>query len=105
MNAVLAVPTTDGDAQAATGSRRRSVFRRGETALARTVYGLILTLATVGELVHHEESAGASVMAIVALAGLDAQAALYTCFVVGLVAVRGVVVLRHLEPSPGGREC
>lgn len=142
MNTVLTVSTTDEDAQAATGSRRRSVFRRGETALAHTVYGLILTLATVGELIHHEESAGASVawllgagavllaahlfsdvlahlastldaldwsetlrvgrqdvsvtigfvgaalvMAIAALAGLDAQAALYTCFVVGLVAV------------------
>ena len=142
MNTVLAVSTTDENARAATGSRRRSVFRRGEIALAHTVYGLILTLATVGELIHHEESAGASVawllgagavllaahlfsdvlahlastlddarlvrdapgrspgrvghhrlrrrrlvMAIAALAGLDAQAALYTCFVVGLVAV------------------
>lgn len=44
-----------------TESGRRSVFRRGENALAHTVYGLILTLATVGELIHHEESAGASI--------------------------------------------
>lgn len=44
-----------------TKSRRRSLFPHGEDALAHTVYGLILTIATVGELIHHEESAGASV--------------------------------------------
>ena len=38
-----------------------SIFRRGEVPLAHTVYGLILTLATVGELLHHEESAASSV--------------------------------------------
>ena len=38
-----------------------SVFRRGELPLAHTVYGLILTLATVGELLHHEVTAAASV--------------------------------------------
>lgn len=125
-----------------TESRHRSIFRRGEDALAHTVYGLILTLATVGELIHHEESAGASIawligagavllaahlfsdvlahlastrddpnwsetlrigredvsvvigfvgaafiMAIAALADLDAQSALYTCVAAGLVAV------------------
>jgi hypothetical protein len=57
----LGVSTTDKNAQPVTESRRRSVFRRGEDSLAHTVYGLILTLATVGELIHHEESAGASV--------------------------------------------
>ena len=31
-----------------TKSRRRSLFRRGEDALAHTVYGLILTIATIG---------------------------------------------------------
>ncbi len=106
------------------------------------VYGLILMLATVGELIHHEESAGTSVawllgagavlfaahmfsdvlahlastleepdwsetlrvgrqdvsvvigfvgaalvMGIAALTDLGSQSALYTCFVVGLVAV------------------
>lgn len=39
----------------------RSVFRRGELPLAHAVYGLILTLATVGELIHREGSATASV--------------------------------------------
>lgn len=53
--------TTSGDVIPVTESRRRSLFPRGEDALAHTVYGLILTLATVGELIHHEESAGASV--------------------------------------------
>ena len=44
-----------------TESRRRSLFRRGEDSLAHTVYGLILMLATVGELLHHGESAVASI--------------------------------------------
>ena len=38
-----------------------SVFKRGEVTLAHTVYGLILTLATVGELLHEEVTAGVSV--------------------------------------------
>lgn len=42
-------------------ARNTSIFRRGELPLAHTVYGLILTLATVGELIHHELSAAASV--------------------------------------------
>ena len=53
--------TTDGSTLPVRGSRHRSVFRRGENALAHTVYGLILTLATVGELIYHEESASTSV--------------------------------------------
>ena len=58
----VGVPTTDENAQPVTEpQRRRSIFRRGEDALAHVVYGLILTLATVGELIHHEESAEASI--------------------------------------------
>ena len=38
-----------------------SVFKRGEVALAHTVYGLILTLATVGELINEEVTAGVAV--------------------------------------------
>lgn len=38
-----------------------STFKRGEVALAHTVYGLILTLATVGELIHEEVTAGVAV--------------------------------------------
>jgi len=38
-----------------------SIFHRGELPLAHTVYGLILALATVGELIHHEVSATTSV--------------------------------------------
>jgi hypothetical protein len=41
-------------------ARNTSIFRRGELPVAHTVYGLILTLATVGELIHHELSAAAS---------------------------------------------
>ena len=44
-----------------TESARPPTSRHTEDALARTIYGLILTLATVGELIHHNESAGASV--------------------------------------------
>jgi len=54
------VPTTTAPSEGR-GPRRRSLFRRGEDALAHTVYGLILTLATLGELIHHEVSAGVSV--------------------------------------------
>ena len=58
----MGVSTTDENAQPVTESRRRrSIFRRGEDALAHTVYGLILTLATIGELIHHEASAEASI--------------------------------------------
>jgi len=53
--------TTDESAQPVSESGRWSIFGRGENALAHTVYGMILTLATVGELIHHEESARTSV--------------------------------------------
>lgn len=42
-------------------ARRRSLFQRGEDVLAHAVYGLILTMATVGELIHHEVSSGVAV--------------------------------------------
>jgi hypothetical protein len=61
MDTIRSMSTTNRDAIPVTESRRRSVFGRGEDALAHTVYGLILTLATVGELIYHEESASASV--------------------------------------------
>ena len=38
-----------------------AVYRRGEVTVAHTVYGLILTLATVGELIHEEVDSGAAV--------------------------------------------
>jgi hypothetical protein len=38
-----------------------SVFGRSESVLAHSVYGLILTMATLGELLHHEVAAGTSV--------------------------------------------
>jgi hypothetical protein len=41
--------------------RQDSVFERGESALAHAVYGLILTIATLGELVEHDVSAGHAV--------------------------------------------
>jgi hypothetical protein len=45
------------------GSRmyQGSVFRRGESPLAHAVYGLILTMATLGELLEHHVSAGTAV--------------------------------------------
>jgi hypothetical protein len=41
--------------------RQDSVFQRGESALAHAVYGLILTIATVGELLEQHVSAGRAV--------------------------------------------
>jgi hypothetical protein len=41
--------------------KRVSVFARGESALAHAVYGLILTMATLGELLDHDVSARTSV--------------------------------------------
>jgi hypothetical protein len=134
--------SSEDEVSAGRTARSRSLFRRGEDALAHTVYGLILTLATLGELIHHEVSAAvsvawllgagavllaahlfsdvlahvaatqhdpnwgefltigradvsvaagavasAAVMAIAALADLDAQNALVACVVLGLVAV------------------
>jgi hypothetical protein len=38
-----------------------SVFGRGESVLAHAVYGLILTMATLGELLEHDVSAGTAV--------------------------------------------
>lgn len=46
---------------AARGGRRRSLFLRGEDALAHAVYGLILTIATLGELIHHHVTAGVAI--------------------------------------------
>jgi len=137
----MAMTSTDASSSGRP-ARRRSLFRRGEDALAHTVYGLILTLATLGELVHHEVTAGVAVawllgagavllaahlfsdvlahvaatqqdpnwrevltigredvavtagavaaaliMAVAALADLDARAALIWCVGLGLVAV------------------
>ena len=77
MGTIPPVTTTEENAQQPTGQshRRRSIFRRGEDSLAQAVYGLILTLATVGELLHHEVSAAASVGWLVG-AGLVLLAAL-----------------------------
>jgi hypothetical protein len=41
--------------------KRVSVFARSESALAHAVYGLILTMATLGELLDHDVSARTSV--------------------------------------------
>ncbi len=64
-------PSTDrgrvwaaGASSGVDGGRRgrpRSLFGRGEDALAHAVYGLILTLATLGELIHHEVASGVAV--------------------------------------------
>lgn len=43
-------------------SRHLPVFRRDETPLAHAVYGLILTMATLGELINHEIGAGEAVL-------------------------------------------
>ena len=155
---VSGVSTTDENEQPVTESRQRSVFRRGENALAHTVYGLILTLATVGELIHHEVSAQASmawligagvvllaahlfsdvlahlastredpnwsetlrigredvsvtagfigaalIMAVAAIADLDAQGALYTCVAAGLVAVAALSFYATANHRPATR--
>lgn len=155
----MGVSTTDENAQPVTESRRRrSIFRRGEDALAHTVYGLILTLATIGELIHREASAEASIawligagavllaahlfsdvlahqastrddpdwsetlrigredvsvtigfigaaliMAVAALADLDAQGALYTCVAAGLVAVAALSFYATANHRPATR--
>lgn len=41
--------------------QKDSVFRRAESVLAHAVYGLILTIAMLGELLEHEVSAGHAV--------------------------------------------
>ncbi len=134
VSAPLAPQTASGDPQ--------SVFPRGESWLAHAVYGLLLTMATVGELLRHEIPAWSStgwllgagavlfashmfsdvlaqvtarrtqpdwsgvlrvsrhdagvtvgafgaalIMALAAVANLDAQAALQVCLVVGFVAL------------------
>ena len=51
------------DSHAAEGlGPRQSLFMRSEVTLAHAVYGLILTVATLGELIHHEVSAPAAVL-------------------------------------------
>lgn len=49
--------TQDPDASA----QRATLFRRGESALGHAVYGLILTIAELGELLKHDISARTSV--------------------------------------------
>jgi hypothetical protein len=53
--------TTNGTTDAHRELLSRSVFNRSEIAVAHTVYGLILTLATLGELIHNDASSRASV--------------------------------------------
>lgn len=57
---------------------RRSLFMRSELSLAHAVYGLILTLATLGELIHHEVSAGAAVLWLLGAGGVLLAAHLFS---------------------------
>lgn len=65
-----------------------SIFRRGEVPLAHTVYGLILALATVGELIHHEVSAAASVAWLLGASAVLLGAHLFSDVLAALVATQ-----------------
>ncbi len=71
-----------------TGSSKTSIFRRGELPLAHTVYGLILALATVGELIHHEVSAAASVAWLLAASVVLLGAHLFSDVLAHVAATR-----------------
>lgn len=68
--------------------RRPSVFLRGEVALAHTVYGLILTLATLGELIHHEVSAGISIAWLLGAGAVLLAAHLFSDVLAHIATVR-----------------
>lgn len=56
-------PQIVSDSHAGEGlAPQQSLFQRSEVTLAHAVYGLILTVATLGELIHHEVSAQAAVL-------------------------------------------
>jgi hypothetical protein len=59
---IAPVATTDLTAADEARLQTRSAFSRGEVGLAHTVYGLILIVATLGELVHYESTSKAAVV-------------------------------------------
>jgi hypothetical protein len=66
----------------------RTIFRRGEVPLAHTVYGLILTLATVGELIHHEVAAATSVAWLLGASAVLVAAHLFSDVLAHLAATQ-----------------
>jgi len=67
---------------------KRSIFLRGELPLAHTVYGLILTLALVGELIDHEASATVSLASLLGASVVLLAAHLFSDVVARLATTR-----------------
>ena len=71
-----------------TTERRRATSRRGEDVLAHAIYGLILTLATLGELIHLEESAGGSAAILIGAGSVLLAAHLFADVLAHLASTR-----------------
>jgi uncharacterized membrane protein len=69
-------------------ARNTTIFRRAEVSLAHAVYGLILTLATVGELIHHEVTASASVVWLLGSSAVLVAAHLFSDVLARLTATQ-----------------
>ena len=81
--------TADGGAaetQQEFGSR--SVFDRSEIAIAHAVYGLILTLATLGELLHVDTSSRLSVAWLLGAGAVLLAAHLFSDLLAHVAATR-----------------
>ncbi|MGI9577253.1 MAG: hypothetical protein ACR2OH_03545 [Microthrixaceae bacterium] len=73
---------------ATSGHQHAPVFRRSESSLAHAVYGLILTLATVGELIHVEASAWTSVGWLLGAGGVLLAAHMFSDVLANTVATK-----------------
>lgn len=79
---------TESEIGQSSSGGRQSVFRRDEVALAHAIYGLILTLATVGELIHHEESAAISVAWLLGAGAVLLGAHVFSSVTAHMAAIR-----------------
>ena len=77
--------TTDPEASP---KKLESVFRRGESVLAHSVYGVILTMATLGELIHQEVSAGTAVAWLIGAGAVLLVAHLFSDLLAHVAATR-----------------
>jgi hypothetical protein len=82
-----------------------SMFRRSELPLAHTVYGLILTMATVGELIEHEQSSSASAAWLLGASAVLLSAHLFSDVLARVAATRDdpnwseIVSVSHADVS------
>ena len=88
LSTLVEMATADGATDTQRELRSRSVFDRSEIAIAHAVYGLILTLATLGELLHVESSSRLSVAWLLGAGAVLLAAHLFSDLLAHVAATR-----------------